>query len=153
MNRKVHPVFAFIILGLAVLIFLVIFWGRGMEKAINDSSTGTANSTGTPDMTIELTEEQRRARNEDAPEEPTKPAEPATTAGNGTYLVGDDIRAGRYKTEGNGDYCGWFRMKDDSGDVHSIIASDSVDDGPMYVSVNDGEFVKFSGGCAWALQP
>jgi hypothetical protein len=89
----------------------------------------------------------------DTPASTPTPAGPATTAGNGTHHVGVDIKAGRYKTEANGGYCGWFRMKDDSGDVHSIIASDSVDNGPMYTTVNDGEFAKFSGGCTWTLQP
>jgi hypothetical protein len=38
------------------------------------------------------------------------------------------------------------------GEFSSIIANDSFD-GPSYVTVDEGEFVKFSGGCTWELQP
>jgi hypothetical protein len=81
------------------------------------------------------------------------PAKPATSASNGTYLVGTDVQAGCYKTAGNsGTKCYWERMKDNSGDPNSTIANDFFD-GPGYVTVTAGEFVKFSRGCTWALQP
>jgi hypothetical protein len=79
------------------------------------------------------------------------PAKPATAAGSGTYEVGTDLQAGRYKTAGSDRRCYWERTKDTSGEFNSIIANDSFD-GPSYVTVNTGEFVKFSGGCTWELQ-
>ncbi len=36
--------------------------------------------------------------------------------------------------------------------LDSIITNDSFD-GPAYVAVNTLEFVKFSRGCTWELQP
>lgn len=46
--------------------------------------------------------------------------------------------------------CYWERDRNDSGDFDAIIANDNVD-GPSSVSVNKGEFVKFSGSCTWTL--
>ena len=90
---------------------------------------------------------------EPAPTAASTPAKPATSAGNGTYLVGTDLQAGRYKTDGNtASSCYWERTKDASGELDSIIANDSFD-GPGYVTVNAGEYVKFSRGCTWGLQP
>lgn len=89
-----------------------------------------------------------------APVAPPEPAGPATTASDGTYEVGVDIEAGRYKTSGPDQSsffpnCYWERAKDDSGEFRSIIANDNVQ-GPGSVTVKNGEFVKFSGGCTWA---
>lgn len=84
------------------------------------------------------------------------PAGPATAMGDGTYEVGPDIVAGKYKTPGTGgsgvlDSCYWARMKDDSGDLGSIIDNDNFN-GPGVVSVKKGELLKLSGGCAWSKQ-
>ncbi|MBN9739423.1 hypothetical protein PP1_031060 [Pseudonocardia sp. P1] len=64
--------------------------------------------------------------------------------------------AGRYKTAGPGstdilDSCYLERSKDDSGELDSIIANDNLT-GPSSVTVKDGEFVTFNGGCTWAKQ-
>lgn len=82
---------------------------------------------------------------------PAKPAGPATAVGDGTYQVGTDMAAGRYKTPGpptSGDFamCYWSRNKDDSGD--SIITNQLVK-GPGSVTVKAGEFFEVSGGCTW----
>lgn len=85
---------------------------------------------------------------------PTAPAGPATSVTDGTYEVGVDLEAGRYKTTGpeaGSRSCYQARLSDDSGDSSAILAND-IADGPSSVTVEAGEFVKFSGGCAWAKQ-
>lgn len=85
-----------------------------------------------------------------------KPAGPATTATDGTYQVGTDIAAGRYKTPGPGadsviHDCYWARTKDDSGDLTAIIANGNAQ-GPGSVTIKAGEFFQTSGGCTWTKQ-
>ncbi len=86
---------------------------------------------------------------------PAKPAGPATSFGDGTYEVGVDVVAGRYKTQGPTDdlfkNCYWQRTKDDSGQFRSIIANGNTQ-GPGSVTIKAGEFFQTSGGCNWAKQ-
>jgi len=61
------------------------------------------------------------------------------------------MAAGTWRTSGPGssnilDACYWSRNADASGD--SIIANQIVQ-GPGVVTVSNGEFVEFSGGCTW----
>lgn len=81
---------------------------------------------------------------------------PVTTVSDGTYQVGTDMTAGRYKTpgpDGSGalDMCYVSRNKDDSAELDAIIANQIVQ-GPGSVTVSDGEFAEFSGGCTWTKQ-
>ena len=88
-----------------------------------------------------------------APAAPAQPAGSTTHVGDGTYEVGVDMAAGRYKTTGDGSIglCYWERAKDDSGDLRSIISNDLFR-GPGSVTVKNGEFAKLSGGCTWTKQ-
>lgn len=81
---------------------------------------------------------------------------PATSMGAGSYQVGTDIVAGRYKTTGPDKSsifpnCYWERSKDDSGEFKSIISNDNIQ-GPGTLSVKAGEFLKLTGGCEWVKQ-
>jgi hypothetical protein len=71
---------------------------------------------------------------------------------NGTFQVGTDVVAGQWRTDGPGSdslgSCYWGRERNDSGDFSAIIANDNIS-GPTSITVNAGEFVKFSGGCTW----
>lgn len=71
----------------------------------------------------------------------------------GTYLVGTDIKAGTYRTDGPAssdilDSCYWERAKDDSGSLDSIIANDNIT-GPGRLTVKAGQILKLDGGCEW----
>jgi hypothetical protein len=75
-----------------------------------------------------------------------------STIGEGTYQIGVDAQPGRYKTTvpQNSSGCYWERTKDDSGDMDSIIANDTVNPGARAsITVNSGEFFKSSGCGTW----
>ena len=95
-----------------------------------------------------------------APAAPAAPAPapsgPLTRFGDGTYEVGVDVAAGRYKTPGSGEpgiwgSCYWERSKNDSGSFDSIISNENLQ-GPGSVSLKPGEFFKTNGGCQWTKQ-
>jgi len=80
----------------------------------------------------------------------------ATSVRDGTYKVGKDIAAGRYKTVGpptNATIrnCRWQSAKDDSGELGSIISSGDTQ-GPGSVTVKAGEYFQTAGGCTWTKQ-
>lgn len=92
-----------------------------------------------------------------SPSQPSTPSQqaPAGSVGDGTYLVGSDIKAGQYKTDGPDKNavipnCYWARMKDNSGAITSIIANNNSA-GPDRVTVSSGEYLQLSGGCTWNL--
>ncbi len=74
-----------------------------------------------------------------------------TVPGSGTYLVGDDIQPGTYKTAGPGSLgmCYWERAKDSSGGFESIIANDNLT-GQGVVTIKSSDKVFKTDGCqAW----
>ncbi|GAA4776861.1 hypothetical protein GCM10023200_06950 [Actinomycetospora chlora] len=85
-------------------------------------------------------------------------AAPATTSampsvngpfGNGTYLVGSELAAGTYRTDGSGGSCYWERLRDTSGEFSAIIANDAIT-GPSTMTVRSSDqAVHFSGDCTW----
>lgn len=94
--------------------------------------TETAEAEAAPAVTETVTAE---------PEE-TEEAGPATSvSGEGEYLVGEDIKAGTYKSAGpSGDFgCYWARLKDASGEFDAIIANNNLS-GPGRVTLNKGEY-------------
>ena len=65
-----------------------------------------------------------------------------TTIPAGTYLVGRDIQAGRYRGEaGTGvlESCYWARLKDVTGSLNSIIANNNSN-GQFFVEVRQSDF-------------
>lgn len=78
------------------------------------------------------------------------PAKKVQAWGAGMYQVGTDIPAGSYKTRNEDkDLCYWERLRNDTGELDSIIANDMVT-GPGRVTVKGSDkFVKFSGNCLW----
>jgi hypothetical protein len=81
---------------------------------------------------------------------PAKPADPATSLGDGTYLVGDDIEPGGYTTQaGPGAGCYWARLRDTNGAFGSVITSGNVvTRTTVAVERTDAAF-EASGGCTW----
>ncbi|WP_328648101.1 hypothetical protein OHS58_10725 [Amycolatopsis sp. NBC_00348] len=77
----------------------------------------------------------------------TTPTGPATSVGEGTYKVGEDMEPGSYKATCTG-HGYWARLRDDSG--NDIIANDlKTSGGPMRFTTKKGEYVEISGGCTF----
>lgn len=93
-----------------------------------------------PDVTIPAVEETEE-----------EPAGPLTSIDQGTYLVGEDVKAGSYKTSGpTTSMCYWSRNKDDSGELKSIIANELLQ-GPGRVTLSKGEIFETNGCETWEL--
>ncbi|MEV0693916.1 hypothetical protein [Streptomyces sp. NPDC050388] len=81
----------------------------------------------------------------------TKEPGPATSfSGEGEYVVGEDIKAGTYKTAGAEDEwgCYWERAKNASGEFDAIIANNNLT-GQGRVTLNSGEYFKTNGCQEW----
>jgi hypothetical protein len=107
-------------------------------------------------VSVPTTAPHQRATSTAAAPASALPVGAATSVRDGTYEVGKDIAAGRYKTAGpptNATIrnCRWQSAKDDSGELRSIISSGDTQ-GPGSVTVKAGEFFQTSGGCTWTKQ-
>ena len=74
-----------------------------------------------------------------------------TIPGDGSFLVGKDIKPGTYRTTGpkSGDSCYWQRSGDPSG--QNIIANDNIS-GPSVVDIRSSDVAFKSSRCAnWTL--
>jgi hypothetical protein len=72
----------------------------------------------------------------------------------GTYLVGTDIPAGTYTSDGSGGLsgsCYWARHKNDGGAAGDII-SNHIGAGRAVVRARTGEVLELSLGCTYVKQ-
>lgn len=81
--------------------------------------------------------------------QPPKPKEPKGF-GEGMYLVGDDIKPGRYKTAGPADTdfpnCYWARLKGTTGSLDDIAANGNPE-GPSFVTIKSSDEAFETSGC------
>ncbi|MFF8787709.1 hypothetical protein [Streptomyces sp. NPDC015125] len=146
-------------LGIAVgVVCALIVFGLGAAVGSGSNGTKKARAKPAPTVTVTVTAKTTRAEPE-KPKSAAKPAEkapapagPDTTVGQGSYLVGEDIAAGTYKTGGPAasdvPLCYWARAKDSSGELDGIIAN-GTPQGPARVTVNKGETFETSGCKEW----
>lgn len=77
------------------------------------------------------------------PTKPPKPAGPPTSFGEGTYLVGEDVAAGLYRSGGpspdDGRYCVVF-ASEKPDDLNSYLRGSTIQ-GPTVIELNAGEWV------------
>jgi hypothetical protein len=75
---------------------------------------------------------------------------PATTIGEGTYVIGTDIVAGTYKSSGPSGSgigsCYWARLTDTTGNSGTIIALD-ISKGPSTVTISRSDGAFKTDGC------
>lgn len=71
--------------------------------------------------------------------------------GSGTFLVGEDVEPGVYRTLGSRD-CWWERLAGLSGEYNDVIAT-GVSDGPVYVTISETDVAFHTDQCAdWVRQ-
>jgi hypothetical protein len=68
------------------------------------------------------------------------PTKMRSSVGDGVYLVGTDIPAGRYRGELTGDWGNWKISRDANGTLG--VHSADVDRGPFYIHVKKGQYLK-----------
>ncbi|MFF8600661.1 hypothetical protein ACF065_16745 [Streptomyces sp. NPDC015232] len=87
---------------------------------------------------------------ESEPRRTPRPATGETVPGDGTFLVGEDISAGTYRSEGGADgavpFCFWSRLRGTTGDPGDVIAADGSK-GPVTVTVLASDKAFKSTGC------
>ena len=130
--------------------------GAASAPAATTPAATTPSSQPPGNVYVPTTAPQQRATTTAAAPASALPVGAATSVRDGTYEVGKDIAAGRYKTAGpptNATIrnCRWQSAKDDSGELRSIISSGDTQ-GPGSVTVKAGEFFQTSGGCTWTKQ-
>ena len=74
-----------------------------------------------------------------------EPAGPGTSFGDGTQIVGVDIAAGTYRTDGS-DSCYWKRLSGFGGTMDDIIAND-LPTGPAVVTISASDAAFSSEHC------
>ena len=97
---------------------------------------------------------QYEAEPSSAPGEPAPEPEESgagTIPGDGTFLVGEDIQPGTYRTDGE-EGCYWARLSDASGELESIIANGNPQ-GPTTVTISTSDAAFETNGCSgWILR-
>lgn len=138
------PFIAAVALVVGVLIGNGTAGGGGSETA---ASTITQTAPAEPAATVTTTVTQKAKA---APA--AKPAASATI-GEGTFIVGKDVKAGTYSVTVPSDSlnCYWERSKDSSGDMDSIIANDNLNAGAHgTVTIQSGEVFTTQGCGTWS---
>ncbi|MGW7634573.1 hypothetical protein [Streptomyces decoyicus] len=135
-----------------------IVFGLGAAVGSGDDDGKKTAAKPGPTVTVTVTAKTAKARAENAKsgakpvERAEAPTAPDATVGQGSYLVGEDIVAGTYRTGGPAasdvPLCYWARAKDSSGEVDSIIAN-GTPQGPARVTVNKGETFETNGCKEW----
>ncbi|MGW7056050.1 hypothetical protein [Streptomyces sp. NPDC054887] len=142
---------AWLTYGATALVSLLIGAGIGGQgESGAKAAPGSTGASPAPAVTVTETAEAEAApavtetvvETVTAEPEETEEAGPATSvSGEGEYLVGEDVKAGTYKSAGpSGDFgCYWARLKDASGEFEAIIANNNLS-GPGRVTLNKGEY-------------
>lgn len=146
--------------GATALVALVIgagIGGDGESGGKDDSAAPAPAATvtetapaeaGEPEPAVTVTKEVTVK-----PKPAKKPGAATTVEGDGQYLVGEDMKAGTYKTAGPEkgsiiENCYWARTKDASGEFGAIISNDNLQ-GQGRVTVNKGEYFETNGCQEW----
>jgi hypothetical protein len=111
-----------------------LFIGIGIGgSSSSDDTTTTAESS--PGATVTVSAPAKTVTQTVQATVTAKPAGPAAAIpGDGTYLVGKDIKAGQYRTQNPDGSCYWARLKGTGGGVDDIIANGNPS-GPAIVTI------------------
>ncbi|MFJ9849595.1 hypothetical protein [Streptomyces sp. NPDC101150] len=96
-------------------------------------------------VTLWVTEEDSCPKKKGGYLDPANDPDAPKPIGEGTYIVGDEIEPGTYKTDG-GDNCYWARLTSTSGDLDAIIAN-GLPQGTGYVTIAPSDKAFETSGC------
>lgn len=125
-----------------------------LGAATGSSGNSDANASATPAPTVTVHDTVTEAAKPAPTVTVTKTVKPkakASFSGDGTYLVGTDIKAGTYRTSGPSDSslpnCYWERSSSASGDMNGIIANDNLA-GAGVVTIRSSDKIFKTSGCS-----
>lgn len=131
---------------LALVVVSALNAGQGTPSPARSTSTPTVAAT--PSTALALP----AAPASPAPAPVPAPAGPLTTFGNGTYLVGEDVTPGKYRSPGVQDsiapLCYWD-LTDESG---TIKDQGIANEGPSRATLREGLTFKSQGCEDWVIQ-
>ncbi|MDH6521816.1 cytoskeletal protein RodZ [Streptomyces sp. SAI-135] len=135
--------------------------GLIIGAVIGSSSANDSDSSTTPPATVTATTTATETATETESAPPTKEAPAATPSaakkalageipGDGTYIVGEEVRSGTYRTDGPEDAalpnCYWARLSGTSGELNEIIANANTT-GPTTVTISASDKAFQTTGC------
>lgn len=92
------------------------------------------------------------AATEEAEQEETSASDSGSIPGSGTFLIGEDIQPGTYRTEGDSGFCYWARLSGLSGEFEDIITND-FSEGPSFVTLSETDVAFETSDCGeWTAQ-
>lgn len=101
--------------------------------------------------TLDATEAELGEREEAIAEDELR-LEENTIPGSGTFLVGEDIEPGTYRSL-EAEYCHWDRLSGLGGDYDEDVITSGFSEGNSYVTITESDTAFSSEGCAdWILQ-
>lgn len=141
------------ILLVAGLTFSLIGCGSESTTNVNDNSNKKIEQSNNIETSESKTKEEPKS--EENKQEETKKEEVKKEENKGikagTYKVGTDIQAGEYIFIASSSL-GYIECTTDStGDIDSIVFNDNVE-GNVYLTVNDGEYLKATGGTLYPVE-
>ncbi|MEU5954368.1 hypothetical protein [Streptomyces sp. NPDC047525] len=130
--------------AIGAVIVAAVTGGSDSGEGAKSSATVTATETVTGSVMPESTPKPSASASEE--EESAGDGIP----GDGTFVVGTEIKPGTYRTagpaDGDIDSCYWARLKGTSGDAGDIITS-GVTKGPATVTISPGDKAFQTGDC------
>ena len=133
--------------GIPVLLVMLLSCVAVVASSGSDTTVEVPASDPSVEEVNDTTSEEETAEEESENE----------TLSAGTYVVGEDIEPGTYKTDGPADdsfsgMCYWARLSGLSGEFDELIANDAFE-GQTTVVVNEGDVaLELTGECVWERQ-
>lgn len=89
---------------------------------------------------------------EEAEQEQVSASDSGSIPGSGTFLVGEEIQPGTYRTGGTSGFCYWARLSGLSGEFGDIITND-FSEGPSFVTIAETDVAFETSDCGeWTAQ-
>lgn len=129
-----------------VAAFTVVFLiGLGLGAGSGEETASEAGNSIATTVTVEAEPQTVTDTLTETVVETVEPSAGITIPGDGTFLVGDDIQPGTYRTAG-GAGCYWARLKGTSGELGDIIANGNVT-GPTTITIAPSDAAFQTSGC------
>lgn len=122
---------------------------ESLESLREELASATSRAEDAENSLLELQEAASSAETAEA--EAASEEGLSSTFGDGTWVVGEDIEPGTYRSEG-GDYCYWERLSGLSGEFDDIIANE-LTEGQAVVQISESDVAFKSQDCGtWTRQ-